>query len=497
MKHWNLWNRARSGGRACVERPTSNPAVAGQASNSSRSAGRPTSNGELRAESRVRNQKSKSRGTLQRGPSRVILYCLLFTVHWSLLRLPATAQEVKPPKKKPEFTEAQKLAMMQAVRGYQRDLAYRMEDLMIAGYDVDPALTLYMKGRALKFDEPIKQAQYYLKGMDALRKPMKPLPKAKWPANPKNIKLTFKETLKLPETLYTMTGLEVVNGVTSRIVEFKVDGLKEYGVIAAPATKGKYPLIVFTHGAAYGVPDYMLPWMERLAKSGYVVAAPAFRGEDLLLDNFAVITDIPKYKCEGKIENYKGEPNDVLAIADGALKLPNVKGPKYALVGHSFGSGAGLLAAARTDKVSCIVSYDAWLVNPFRYYWECMTGDATGVDKSYLWGSWEEYLEAAPVKDQLKGLMERSIVHNAERLKAPLLMFLGGAYNGSAYHYAHKDFVKQLRKYKKKFRLEIIPGGGHNFVLYFDRQPAKVAYKMQMAWLKRYHPPVSVGKGEK
>ena len=46
----------------------------------------------------------------------------------------------------------------------------------------------------------------------------------------------------------------------------------------------------------------------------------------------------------------------------------SVQGGKFAVIGHSFGSGVGLLAAARHPDTCCVISYDAWLVDPFRFY---------------------------------------------------------------------------------------------------------------------------------
>ncbi len=372
---------------------------------------------------------------------------------------------------------------------YRRDLAYRLEQPMINGMDVSEALSFYMKGRALKQSEPHKQLEFYLKGMKALREELKRLPQAEWPKNPSDVRLEFKESFTIPERLYSYMGLPMQPGVECRIVAFQVDGLQQYGVLLAPKEKAKagHRLIVYVHGAAFGVPDYTLPMMAQMVQKGYVVVAPAFRGEDLLLRGSSVRLDIPKYKCEGEIENLVGEVNDVLAIADGAMALDYVRDDNFAIVGHSFGAGAGLLAAVRSKKVACVVSYDAWLTNPFRFYWERLAHEGRYDDKGYLWRSWPDYLEQ-PMKDQLAGLMRRSIVHHADKINAPTLLFVGGAYNGSAYHYSHKQLVNAMKKHKKTVAYEIVPGGGHNFVLYTNKQPAKYAQEIQDKWLETYYP---------
>ena len=86
--------------------------------------------------------------------------------------------------------------------------------------------------------------------------------------------------------------------------------------------------------------------------------------------------------------------------------------------------------------------------------------------------------------------MARSIVHNAEKLHCPLLLFIGGAYEGSVFHQSHEDFIAQLKKYDKPYIYDVVPGGGHNFVLYYEDEPARYAYAKHMEFLAKHLPPV-------
>lgn len=376
------------------------------------------------------------------------------------------------------------------VAAYQRDLAYRLEAPMAAGLDVSEPLEKWFEAEKPDLEGGMKRrAELYREAFASLKRALRPLPQADWPKVPTDVELEFLEQVRIAPMLFEYTGLKPLEGVECRIVRFEVDDLKQYGVVLRPTAEGKYPLLVFCHGAAFGVPTTSLPWLARLAASGYVVAAPSMRGEDLFTSAELLGLE-QRYRSEGKIENLVGEVNDVLAMADGALRLDYVAGPRYAIVGHSFGSGAGLLAGARDERVACMVSYDAWLVNPFRFYWERLRGGSR-----YYWESWEEYTRQ-PVAAQLAGLMERSIVHHADRVQSPVLLFVGGAYNGSAYHDCHAELAAALKKAGKTFVYEIIPGGSHNFVLYPDSEPAKTAYAMQMAWLQKYHPPADADAPE-
>jgi hypothetical protein len=88
--------------------------------------------------------------------------------------------------------------------------------------------------------------------------------------------------------------------------------------------------------------------------------------------------------------------------------------------------------------------------------------------------------------------MKRSITHHADLIHCPLLLFIGGAYAGSVFHRSHQDFIANLRKYHKPYIYDVVPGGGHNFVLYYDSTPAKYAYRKHMAFLRKYLPPAKL-----
>jgi dipeptidyl aminopeptidase/acylaminoacyl peptidase len=353
------------------------------------------------------------------------------------------------------------------------ELAAALEKPMMQGLNVEVALSQWFE--AEKATEPAAKDAHYKAGLAALEN-LEPLPKATWPTNPENTPFKVIETIDLPS--FTKAGLTV------EVLEFEVDELTQYGVQVRPSKGGPYPMVVYLHGAAFGVPSYQLGTMGRMALEGYVLVAPALRGEDLFVSQ-AVPTKKP-YKCEGQIENLLGEPRDVLAIADGASTQSFVKAGKFALVGHSFGSGAGLLAAERSDKVACVVSYDAWFVNPFYFYWLRLSGAS-----KYYWESWEYFIEK-PVAEQLSGLMARSSAHHTDGFEAPVLLFVG-EFDGPGYHRAHEHLAGQLKANKKEHAYHVIPGGGHNFVLYND-EPAQRAYVIQRAFLHKHLPPVPMVK---
>jgi len=362
--------------------------------------------------------------------------------------------------------------MPQAMSPEEAALVAALEKPMVAGMNVRAALECWFDGRAAVDAKDTAAAKAaFEKGLAQLND-LQPLPKPECGPNPDGT-LEMLSSFSFPEN----------DGVRSYIVSWTVDTLKQYGVLFVPESPDRarrFPLLLYTHGAAFGVPLYALPWLARMCREGYVIIGPAFRGETL----FAARQKIPgmDYTCEGKIENLDGEVNDALSAVAGALKLPFVEPGKFAIIGHSFGAGSGLLVTTRTKDVACMVSYDAWLTNPLRFAWDRMRRGPNN------WLSWAEYCNQ-PVPDQLAGLMKRSIVHNAERINCPLLLFMGGAYDGSVFHQSHADLIAELRKYGKEFTYDVVPDGGHNFVLYYDSKPAVYAYAIHMQFLKKWFPP--------
>jgi len=365
---------------------------------------------------------------------------------------------------------------------YRHDLAYRLQQPMAEGLDVSAALEDWFAAeRVTGPDAEAQKARLYLRAMASLQT-LKPLPGAQWPANPTGLTLTGLEPFAVPDlSAYFGEEGKPPPGVSAQVFAYEVDKLKLYGIILWPSAPGRYPPILYLHGAAFGVPTLSLPWLAQLAKRGYAIVAPAMRGEELFAAR-EYLPGVKPYTCEGQIENLAGEVDDALAMMDGAFKLEMVKPGAFAILGHSFGAGVGLLVAARSPQVACVISYDAWLTNPFRFYWDRLR------DGPNNWLSWEAFTKQ-PVADQLAGLMARSIVHHADRLKAPVLLFIGGAYNGSVFHESHADLVARLKQFGRPHRYVIVPGGGHNFVLYANEPPARSAFPIQDRWLESYFPP--------
>lgn len=342
------------------------------------------------------------------------------------------------------------------------------------GKDISAAMQDWFDGRLLDTQkQPDKAREKWLAGAGKLKN-LETLPPVKWEQWPD---ATFKHVADLE--------LSDTEDVSIEVVEWKAGKIQEYGVVIAPKKRAegdKYPVILYCHGAAFGLPEGFFFWLADLVKKGYVVIGPAMRGETLFQYNFKI--NGKELSCGGEIENLEGEVDDCLSMLSAAWKLPYVRPNEFAMIGHSFGAGVGLLTIARGgDKAKAAVSYDAWLVNPQRYYWDRMRRAARN------WDSWEDYCNQ-PVKDQLVGLKKRSVIMNASMIKCPLLLFMGGAYAGSVFHKSHDDFREALDALGKKYAYHLIPNGDHNFVLRTYGKPAKTALALQNEYLEKNYPPL-------
>ena len=346
---------------------------------------------------------------------------------------------------------------------------------LMSGLDVTEAMEAWFDGRLLETQKKNEAAK--AKWIEALSKlkDLKSLPVEPFAEAPQ---ASFSKVADLKMRKHPDVAVQVVS--------WKCGELEEYGVLMRPRqlkAEARYPLILYCHGAAFGVPIGFMDFLADLVKQGYVVIAPAMRGEPLFQSNFTVHGKI--LKCGGEIENLDGEVDDCMSMLSAAWKLPYVRPDEFAMLGHSFGAGVGLLTAARAgSKAKAVVSYDAWLVNPQRYYWDRMRRAPRN------WDSWEDYCNQ-PVRPQLLGLVRRSVILHADKLQCPLLLFMGGAYNGSVFHQSHEDFTSRLKQLSKTFEYVLVPNGTHNFVLYLGSPPARYALKRQNAFLQEHYPPLS------
>ncbi len=94
------------------------------------------------------------------------------------------------------------------------------------------------------------------------------------------------------------------------------------------------PCVIFNHGGVGGVSEGTREKCRWLAKQGYIVFAPSYRGED---------------DSEGEIEVAAGEVDDVLAAMKLLENHPGIVPGQFALMGTSHGALISVKALARPE----------------------------------------------------------------------------------------------------------------------------------------------------
>ncbi|QJD91900.1 dienelactone hydrolase [Duganella dendranthematis] len=112
----------------------------------------------------------------------------------------------------------------------------------------------------------------------------------------------------------------------------------------APALAGKFPVVIYAPGssaAAYDNADLC----EYLASQGYLVIASASIGMHTRSINL-------------DIDSAEAQARDISFLLGYAATLPQADDSHVAAIGYSFGGLANVLAAARDDRISALVSLD-------------------------------------------------------------------------------------------------------------------------------------------
>jgi len=127
---------------------------------------------------------------------------------------------------------------------------------------------------------------------------------------------------------------------------YESEGLKIYGLLTIPdgeMPEGGWPAIVFNHGYippdVYRTTERYIAYVDRLARSGYVVYRIDYRGHD---------------RSEGEASGAYGSPAytiDVLNAVASLKKHPQVNPEKIGMWGHSMGGYLTLRSMVITDDV--------------------------------------------------------------------------------------------------------------------------------------------------
>jgi dipeptidyl aminopeptidase/acylaminoacyl peptidase len=232
-------------------------------------------------------------------------------------------------------------------------------------------------------------------------------------------------------------------GMDMESIIYSSDGLQVGGLLFSPPHKSRLPCIIFCHDGMKGISrEHRLAGL-RLAKAGYVVFSPSYRGED---------------GCQGEVEIAKGEVRDVLNALTMASHLEHVDEERLALVGTSHGATIALLAAPKSRKIRALV-FAYGIADIYKWWRYLKKSDRLGSDRITL----QTYGKGPD--DRPLSFAIRNGVSHVSRICCPVLIMQG-----------EKDEIvpeeqalcleQALKEHGKSYRLRIYPNCAHGFLIY-------------------------------
>ncbi len=262
------------------------------------------------------------------------------------------------------------------------------------------------------------------------------------------------------------------DGVVITQITYMSQNLKVKGLLFVPCTSQKLPLIVFCHDGISGISKEHRLASIRLAKEGYAVFSPSYRGED---------------GSEGEIEIAKGEVLDVINGTKAMSSLKGIDKNRIAIIGASHGALIAVLAASRYHKYKALV--EAYGVMDIYKWWEYlkkhnMIGKDKITKRTYGKGP----------KDRPRSFYIRNAVTYAKNIKCPVLILQGK--KDKIVPYQQAIYLKRtLAKYKIPHEMIIYPNCLHGFLVYApylkkgttkeEKKETEQAWKKMLLFLKR------------
>ncbi len=267
--------------------------------------------------------------------------------------------------------------------------------------------------------------------------------------------------------------LKPIGGVPVYQWVYPSQGLKVRGLLFLPASKTPLPLVIFNHDGTSGISREHKLASARLAKAGYAVFSPSYRGED---------------GSQGEIEIAAGEVQDVLSVVPLLAQVKGIDAERLAFVGASHGALISVLAAADHPGVDAVV-------------------EAYGVMDIY---SWYDYLKKAGKlggdaltrktygdgpQDKPQNFAARQALTRVPRLKAPVLI-LQGAKDDIVPPDQARKMKAEMEKHGKTVTMKIYPNCLHGFLVYVpflksgvepeERTETELAWRDMLEFLKRH-----------
>ena len=226
------------------------------------------------------------------------------------------------------------------------------------------------------------------------------------------------------------------------------------------------PCLVFNHGGVGGVTEGTRAKARWLARQGYVVFAPSYRGED---------------DSEGEIEIAMGEVDDVVAAVEELAKHPGVLADRFVLVGTSHGALISVKAAARPEMCGrlrgVVAAYG--VMDIYAWYQHLLDNDFDVSDplSVRIYGSGPQ--------DKPRAFADRHALNFLDELCPAPVLVVQGARDPIVPEQQGRTLAAALAgRGRTGDRLEIYPHGGHGFLYWDDpenRTPEQLA-DTERAW---------------
>lgn len=270
------------------------------------------------------------------------------------------------------------------------------------------------------------------------------------------------------------TGKGSQQGVAISQWTYTSDGLLVKGELYLPPGKGKLPLVVFNHDGVGGISKEHRLSSIRLAKAGFVVFSPSYRGED---------------GSQGVVEIAKGEVNDVLNAVTLLKVHPRVESQKIALVGASHGGLISMLAASRSKDIKALAT--AYGVMDI-YKWHAYLKRVGKLGKDEL----TQRTYGPGPKERPQSFAVRNAMAVVSKINCPVLILQGSLDDIVPEEQAHL-MEQALKKAGKKVEKKIYPDALHGFLVYApylsdvtkaEKEQTESAWKTLIDFLRRELP---------
>jgi dipeptidyl aminopeptidase/acylaminoacyl peptidase len=262
----------------------------------------------------------------------------------------------------------------------------------------------------------------------------------------KIVTLLFISIMLVPsqaQELVRETNLQTQQGVQIKKWTYTSDGLLVNGELYLPSGTQKLPLVVFNHDGINGISKEHRLSSIRIAKAGYVVFSPSYRGED---------------GSQGVVEIAKGEVRDVLNAVTLLQKHERVDPARISLVGASHGALISVLAASKNKDIKAVVAAYG-VMDIYKWYAYLKKSGKLGNDKITL----RTYGPGPAARPQSFAI--RNAVAAVSRLDCPVLL-LQGSLDDIVPEEQARFMEKAMKKAGKQVETRIYPDALHGFLVY-------------------------------